>query len=121
MGRDTTVQGTERCVVVKRCRRVVRIRLFGIANVRTVDLKLHVTCGDADTSRPITCDELDRMVVVKLLKRIIGSDGLLGLGNQHVLRSRRKSCALIRVEVDELGVYFIISIGRCWRGGQIPP
>jgi len=102
MVRGVAIHSRERRVVIQRGGRVVRLRLLRITNIRTVDLELYVTIGYAYTSRFVRRDELDGVVVVKLLDLVVRGNRLLRLCNQHVLRSRRKRCALIGIQVNKL-------------------
>ena len=113
MVRGTAIHGRERCVVIQRGGCVVRLRLLSIANICAVDLELDAATGYAYTTCLVRRDELDRVVVVKLLHQTTGGDRLLCLCDQHVLGGRRKRCALIGIQVKKLCVYLVIGHGEC--------
>jgi len=98
-------------VIVQRRFRVVWHSWLGIRDIRTVNLELDATSGDTQ-SRGIKHvgrrQELDWMVEVEFLHSTTRCDGLLGLGDDHVLWHGRQSGAFISVQVDVLCVHFII-------------
>jgi len=115
MFRETTIEIGERCVIVDRTGSIVRVRELGIPNIRTVDLKLGLCLGCADeiVSRgAVRAKELDGMVERKLLDGRIRLNSLLRLSDEHVLRGRGESRALIGIEVDELSVDLVRVTGE---------
>jgi hypothetical protein len=105
---NTAIECRERRVVVKSCGRVVRLRNFSVTDVGTIDLKLHLTRSHTNITTLVRREELHGVVVVELLNCGTRRDRLLRLCNEHVLGCGRNSSALVRVEVDELSVNFII-------------
>jgi len=115
MVRETGVEIGKRCVIVDRTGSIVRVRELGITNISTVDLKLGLCLSGANEILSIIAvraEELDGVVERKLLNSRIRLNGLLCLSDQHVLRSRGESRALVGIEVDELGVDLVRIAGE---------
>jgi len=93
-------------VVVEGHGREVGIGEFVIADIGTVDLELELVRLVKDGhGRPTGgCQVLDRVIVVEFLDQALGRDALLDLGDEHVLGPGAERCALVGVEVREVGV-----------------
>jgi hypothetical protein len=97
---------------------VVGVDKLEIRHVAAVNLELELVSvnSDGEISPVRGGQELDGVIKVNLLDPRLGSDGTLGLGDEHVLRGPRERRTLVGVKIHIMCVAFPL-----FRGERGPP